>query len=93
MDVLVGRPENLRFWDNLAHPENNPFFATTPFPHNTTHPDFIEGVGLLTAARVRHIRFLLSWRPASADNGHWAKVPENHANIALSGQNDLLING
>jgi hypothetical protein len=32
-------------------------------------------------------------RPASADNGHWAKVPENHANIALSGQNDLLING
>jgi hypothetical protein len=48
---------------------------------------------LLTAARVRHIRFPLPGRPASADNGYWAKLLENHANIALSGQNALLING
>jgi hypothetical protein len=30
--------------------------------HNTTHSDFMEGVGLLTAARLRDIRFPLSWR-------------------------------
>jgi len=29
----------------------------------------------------------------SAANKHRAKLPENPANIALSGQNDLLING
>jgi hypothetical protein len=36
---------------------------------------------------------MLSWRPVSAANKHRAKLPENPANIALSGQNDLLING
>jgi hypothetical protein len=34
----------------------------------------------------------LSWRPASADNGYWAKLPENHANIALSGQKGWPVN-
>jgi hypothetical protein len=28
-----------------------------------------------------------------ADNRHWAKLPENPTNIALSGQNGKLING
>jgi hypothetical protein len=56
---------------------NPPFFATTAFSHNTTRADFMEGLGLLTAARVRDIRFPLSWRPASADHGHEAKLPEN----------------
>jgi hypothetical protein len=32
-------------------------------------------------------------RPASDDHGHWATLPENYANIALSGQNGLLIYG
>ena len=47
----------------------------------TIYSDFIGGLGLLTAARIRHTRFPLSWRPASADNRHWAKLPENPANI------------
>jgi hypothetical protein len=69
------------------------FFATAAFSRKTIHSDFITGLGWLTAARIRHIRFALSWRPASADNRYWAKMPENPANIALSGQNGLLING
>ena len=32
-----------------------PFFVTAPFSHNTTRSDFIEGGGLLTVRRVRHI--------------------------------------
>jgi len=31
--------------------------------------------------------------PGDADNGYGAKLPENPANIALSGQNSTLING
>jgi hypothetical protein len=54
--------------------------------------DFIEELGWLTSCRVRH-RGFPSWRPASADNGHWAKLPENPANIALSGKNGKIING
>jgi hypothetical protein len=34
-----------------------------------------------------------SWRLEIADNKHGAKLPENPANIALSGQNGKLING
>jgi hypothetical protein len=54
--------------------------------------DFIEEFGWLTSRRVKHIRSP-SWRPQSADNGYRAKMPENPINIALSGQNDKLING
>jgi len=50
--------------------------------------DFIEEFGLLTSRRVRHRRSLY-WRPEIADNGHWAKLPENPTNIALSGQNGM----
>ena len=58
---LLGSPKNLRFWD--SHPyRKRPYFATAAFSHNTTRSDFIEGLGLLTAARVRYIRFPLSWR-------------------------------
>jgi hypothetical protein len=53
---------------------------------------FTEEFGLLTSRRVGHIRSP-SWRPEIADNWHWAKLPENLANIALSGQNGQLING
>jgi hypothetical protein len=49
--------------------------------------------GVLTARRVRDITSPLSWHPAIADNKHWAKLPENHANMTLSGQKGLLING
>jgi hypothetical protein len=49
--------------------------------------DFIAEVWWLTSRRVRHIRSP-SWRPQSADNGYGAKLPENPANIALSGQSD-----
>jgi hypothetical protein len=48
--------------------------------------DCIEELGLLTSRRIRHIRFP-QWRPEITDNRHWAKLPENPANIALSGQN------
>ena len=54
--------------------------------------DVIEEFWLLTARRVRHIR-ASSWRLEIADNRHRAKLPENPANIALSGQNGKLING
>ena len=54
--------------------------------------DVTEELGLLTSRRVRHIRST-SWRPEIADNRHWAKLPKNPANIALSGQNGQLING
>jgi hypothetical protein len=54
----------------------------------------MEGLGWLTAARVRHIRLPWSWRPASAANKHRAKPFENPATIALSGQiRQLLIDG
>jgi hypothetical protein len=53
----------------------------------------MEGLVVLTARRVRDITSPSSWRPASADNRYWAKLPENPANTALSGQNGLLING
>jgi hypothetical protein len=55
-----------------------PFFATQPFSHKTTRSDFIEGFGLLTVRRVRHIR-ALSWCPETADNRRGTKLPENHA--------------
>ena len=54
--------------------------------------DRIEEFWLLTSRRVRHIRSP-SWRRESADNQDRAKLPENPANIALSGQNGKLING
>jgi hypothetical protein len=53
----------------------------------------MEGIGVLTARCVRDITAPSSWRPASADHGHGAKLPENRATMALSGQNGLLING
>jgi len=34
-----------------------------------------------------------SWCSETTDNAHGAKLPENLANIALSGQNGTLING
>jgi hypothetical protein len=37
-------------------------FCDSPFSHKTTGSDFIEGLGVLTAVRVRYIRFPLSWR-------------------------------
>jgi hypothetical protein len=43
-------------------------FETAFFSDDTTYSDFSEGCGLLTARRVRHIRFPLLWCPASADN-------------------------
>jgi len=54
--------------------------------------DVTEEFGLLTSRRVRHI-MSPSWCPEIADNWHGAKLPENPANIALSGQNGQLING
>jgi hypothetical protein len=54
--------------------------------------DVIEEFWLLTSRRVRHRR-PPSWCPEIVDNGHWAKLPENPTNIALSGQNGKLING
>lgn len=57
--------------------ENQPFFETVSFSHNTTtHSDYIAGVRLLTVCRVRDIRFPLSWHPASVDNEHGAKPPK-----------------
>jgi hypothetical protein len=47
-------------------------------------------LGLLTWRYVWHL--LVKWLEL-ADNGQWEKLSENPANFALSGQNDLLING
>src|SRR6059058_4184840 len=52
---------------------------------------FFEGFGLLTARRVRDIRSASSWRPAGADNRQRGKLPENPANSAVSGQNDITM--
>src|SRR4029450_7544417 len=71
-------------------PEKRWVFATAPFSHNTPRSNFIARVGLLTAHRVRHITSA-SWCLASADNVHRAKLPENPANITLSGLKGLLI--
>jgi hypothetical protein len=57
-----------------------PFFAIQPFSHKTTRSDCIEGFGLLTVRRVRHITSL-SWCPETADNRRGAKLPETPANI------------
>jgi predicted metalloprotease len=54
--------------------------------------DVIEAFWLLTSPRVRHMRAPF-WRLESADKRHRAKLPENPANITLSGQKGLLING
>ncbi len=55
--------------------------------------DFIEELRLLTARRVRHITSASSSRPASAEHGHGATLPENSTIITLSGHNDTCING
>jgi hypothetical protein len=76
------------------HPSRKrPFFATAAFSHTTTYSDCREWFQVLTARRVRDITSPSSWRPASADNKHGAKLPENPASMGLSGQNGLLING
>jgi hypothetical protein len=62
-------------------------FSTTSLIPKTTHTFGLRcGLEWLTAARVRDIRLMLSWRPISAANKQRAKLPENHAKIALSGQ-------
>jgi len=56
------------------------FFARTSFFHKPSRSAFSKGFGLLTAHRVRDIRFPLSWRPASAENGRgktgWPKAAD-----------------
>jgi hypothetical protein len=45
---------------------------------------FIEEFGLLTSCHVRHRRFP-SWCPEIADHRYRANLPDNPANIILSG--------
>jgi len=59
----------------------------------TTLSAFIAGYGVLTAHRLKHITSSSSWRPASADTGHGAKLPEDPTKMALSGENGTWING
>src|SRR6266705_2602612 len=66
-----------------------PIFETALFSHNITRSDCIAGFGLLTARRVRDITSPLLWCPGSAENRHGAKLPENPANMVLSGQNGM----
>lgn len=47
--------------------------------------DFIEEVEVLSFRRIRY-RKPPSWRPVIADHQHWAKLPKNLTNSALSGQ-------
>ena len=54
--------------------------------------DLIKEFGRLTSCSIKHISSP-SWRPENIDNRHRAKLLENQANIALSGQNGQLING
>jgi hypothetical protein len=65
-----------------------PFFATTLFSHNPTRSAYIAGLGLLTAFRVRYIRFPLSWRLRALILGI-GKAARKPVNITLSGQNGL----
>jgi hypothetical protein len=71
----------------------NHHFLRQNLLNKTIRSDFIAGYRLLTVCRVRDIRAASSECPASTDNGDWAKLPENPAKIALSGQKGLLING
>jgi hypothetical protein len=54
---------------------------------------FLAGFGVLTGGRVRSIRALSSWRPASAENGEGATLSTNPARMGLAGHNDRCING
>ena len=54
--------------------------------------DFIVRLWLLISCYIRHIR-ARSRRFEIAENELGAKLPENTADITLSGQNDKLING
>jgi hypothetical protein len=68
----------------LPHDRGEKLLATEnsqPVKHNTF--GFIEGFGLLTAHRVRHIRSASLRHPASAGNGYWATLPENHDKYRL----------
>jgi hypothetical protein len=69
-------PKNLRFWDNLTYVENNPFFATPPFSHNTTRSDFIEDWGVDCGSRQGY-KVDVVMAPVSAANKHRAKLLEN----------------
>src|SRR5215475_8257680 len=60
---------------------------------NARRSDCIAVVGLLTVYHVRHITSSSSWRPASVDTAHGAKLPENPVTIALSEQNGVCIHG
>jgi hypothetical protein len=82
--------ENAPLFDkHLGVSRKRAFFETTPFSPRTTHSDCIAGFELLTAGGVRDITSTLSWRPVSTGNGYGAKLPENPANIALSGRKGL----
>ena len=56
---------------HLWHSQEMTLFCDSALLSQPYTSDFIDGLGVLTATRVRHIRFPLSWRPATADNGHW----------------------
>jgi hypothetical protein len=75
---------------------NPPFFATAPCSHKPTRSDCIAGCGVLTACRGRDITSLSSWRPTSANHGHWAKLPEgaprSAGKVKLEMQRSVSIN-
>src|SRR5215468_6780093 len=103
--ISIRHPHIPRPWNPIRAPRENvlpelgrrlansipPFFETTPLSHNAQYDLFglhCRG-GVLTAGRVRDIRFSSSWRPSSIENGHGTTRPESLASITLSGQNGL----
>ena len=83
------------------HPCRKPWIFETQTPlccgsPLLSQPDMFGlhcGVGVLTACHGKDITVPLSWRPARADHGQGATRPEHPADMALSGQRGLWING
>jgi hypothetical protein len=86
--TLIMQAEN-GFITRLWPFRNPPVNETAPFSHTTTCSDCIAGFGVLTTRRVRGIKLPSSWRPASADHGHWAILPENTPISPHQGKMDL----
>jgi hypothetical protein len=70
---------------------------TLPFSRQrsvlTPRPDCMEGGWVIDCASCQVYKVSVSWRAETADNRYGVALPENPANIALSGQNDMFITG
>jgi hypothetical protein len=75
-------------WALTTTHENSSFQKSIRPFFETPLAVLIAGCGVLTGCRVRDIRSLSSWRPASTENGYGAKSLKP-CQYGLSGQNDV----